>query len=80
MAQSIREFNGKLVLFEGNTPIRALTEQKTKMAHCHATSQYKSKHSNNIELIDHYLNSLMRGNADDAAIYKTEILNRMNHK
>lgn len=80
MTQSIREFNGKLVLFEGNTPIRALTEQETKMARYHATPQYKSKHLNNIELIDYYIHSLMRGNADNAAIYKAEILNRMNHK
>lgn len=61
----------------GNIPVRALSDQEEKEVRYKATAQYKAKTSSHTELLDRYLTSLYRGNADDALVYKTEVLRRM---
>ena len=77
MKEIIIERNGKLIVMRGNIPVRVLSGQEGKEVRYKATAQYKAKTSNNIELLDRYLTSLYRGNIDDAAVYKTEVLRRM---
>lgn len=77
MSEIIIEVNGKLIAMRGNIPVRVLSDQEEKEVRHKATAQYKAKTSNNIELLDRYLTSLCRGNADDALVYKTEVLRRM---
>lgn len=77
MNERIIEINGKLIAMRGNIPVRVLSDQEEKEVRYKATAQYKAKTSNNIELLDRYLASLYRGNIDDVAVYKTEILRRM---
>lgn len=76
----IIEIKGELVEVHGNAPVRILSEDEAKEVRYKNTPQYKSKHLNDMELLDKYLDSLYRGKADDAAIYKTEVLRRMSNK
>ena len=77
MSEIIIEVNGKLIAMRGNIPVRVLSDQEEKEVRYKATAQYKAKTSNNIELLDRYLTSLYRGNADDALVYKAEVLRRI---
>lgn len=76
----IIEIKGELVEVHGNTPVKILSEDEVKEVRYKNTTQYKSKHLSDIELLDEYLSSLYRGKTDDAAIYKTEVLRRMSGK
>lgn len=77
MSKRIIERNGKLIVMRGNIFYKSVSDQEEKEVRYKATAQYKAKMSNNIELLDRYLTSLCRGNADDALAYKTEVLRRM---
>ena len=79
MCKRVLQLNGRFVLMNGNAPIRGLSDSEVKIVQYQRTARYKVRQANDMELLDLALTSLYRGNADDAAIYKTEVLYRMSN-